>query len=84
MIDGIADEYEDETGINTGASINESYDAAGDFYEPTQLAVDANVKLLLHMNGNDTSTSFPDSSNSPHTVTAVGNAQVDTDESKFG
>jgi len=31
MIDGIADEYQDETGINTTASTNESYDSAGDY-----------------------------------------------------
>lgn len=84
MIDGIADEYEDETGINTGSSSNQSYDSVNDLYSPTTLALNANVKLLLHMNGNDASTSFPDSSNVPHTVTAVANAQVDTAESKFG
>lgn len=44
----------------------------------------ANVGLLLHCNGIDASTSFPDSSTSAHTVTAVGNAQVDTAQSKWG
>lgn len=44
----------------------------------------ANVGLLLHCNGTDASTSFPDSSVNAHTVTAVGNAQVDTGQSKFG
>ncbi len=34
--------------------------------------------LHLHMDGADTSTTFPDKSNSNHTVTANGNAQVDT------
>lgn len=44
----------------------------------------ANVALLLHMDGVDASTSFPDNSTNQHTVTAVGNAQVDTAQSKFG
>ena len=39
--------------------------------------------LHLHMDGADTSTTFPDKSNSNHTVTANGNAQVDTAESQF-
>jgi Concanavalin A-like lectin/glucanases superfamily len=45
---------------------------------------DAFTKLLLHCNGADGSTAFPDSSTVPKTVTAVGNAQVDTAQSKFG
>lgn len=35
MVDGIVDEYEDESGIDTGASINELYDATDDFYSPS-------------------------------------------------
>jgi len=35
MIDGFVDEYEDESGVDTAASINESYDATDDFYKPT-------------------------------------------------
>lgn len=45
---------------------------------------DAYTVLMLHCNGTDASTSFPDASASNHTVTAVGNAQVDTAQSKFG
>lgn len=45
----------------------------------------ANVTtLLLHMNGTDASTSFPDASVYAHAVTAYGNAQVDTAQYKFG
>lgn len=40
--------------------------------------------LLLHMDGADASTSFPDSSGNGHIVTVFGNAQVDTAESQFG
>lgn len=44
----------------------------------------ANVTLLLHCDGTDGSTSFPDNSDSAHTVTATGDAQIDTAEFKFG
>lgn len=44
--------------------------------------------LLLHCDGTDASTTFTDDSTggvgSPHTVTANGNAQIDTAQSKFG
>jgi hypothetical protein len=46
--------------------------------------IDANTKLMLHCDGADASTSFPDSSPSPKTVTANGAAQVDTAQSVFG
>jgi hypothetical protein len=44
----------------------------------------ASVTLLLHCDGVDGSTSFPDNSNSNNTVTAGGSAQVDTAQFKFG
>lgn len=44
----------------------------------------ANVKLLLHANGSNGSTSFIDSSNSARTITAAGNAQISTTDPKFG
>src|SRR3990167_11367752 len=40
--------------------------------------------LLLHCDGADASTTFSDSSPSNKTVTANGNAQIDTAQSKFG
>jgi len=47
---------------------------------------DQYTALLLHCDGIDTSTDFPDSSvvRYPHTMTAVGTAQVDTTYKKFG
>lgn len=48
---------------------------------------DAFTTLLLHCDGADASTTFTDSAiggAAPHTVTANGNAQVDTAQSKFG
>ncbi len=46
--------------------------------------LDSNVKLLLHCDGADGSTSFPDVSSSSHSISAVADAQVDTAQSKFG
>lgn len=45
---------------------------------------DSYTKLLLHCNGDDASTAFKDSSRSDHTITANGNAQLDTAQKKFG
>lgn len=45
---------------------------------------DEDTKLLLHFDGTDTSTTFTDSSTGAKTMTAVGDAQIDTSESKFG
>ena len=42
------------------------------------------VSLLLHGNGTNGSTTITDSSLTPKTVTAVGNAQISTAQSKFG
>ena len=44
----------------------------------------ADTKLLIHADGTDASTSFTDSSTGAKTVTANGNAQVDTSQKKFG
>ena len=46
--------------------------------------LDGHVKLLLHCDGIDASTTFTDSSDQAHTVTAVNDAQVDTAQSVFG
>lgn len=46
--------------------------------------IDGFTRLCLHCDGADASTGFPDASASAHSVTAVGNAQVDTAQSVFG
>lgn len=46
--------------------------------------IDSNTVVMLHCDGSDGSTSFPDSSASAHSVIARGNAQVDADAKKFG
>lgn len=45
---------------------------------------DSYTELLLHCDGTDASTTFTDSSSNARSVTAVGNAQIDTSDSKFG
>lgn len=44
----------------------------------------SSVSLLLHCDGTNGSTTFTDDSPSPKTVTANGNAQINTAQSKFG
>lgn len=44
----------------------------------------ANMKLLLHADGTNGSTTFVDSSASAHAVTSNGGAQIDTAQSVFG
>ena len=46
--------------------------------------LDTNTSLLLHFDGSDGSTTFTDSSLSPKTFSVVGDAQIDTAQSKFG
>jgi len=44
----------------------------------------ANVTLLLHMDGSNGSTTFTDNSLNSASITASGNAQISTTQSKFG
>ncbi len=46
--------------------------------------IDGFTKLMLHLNGADTSTTITDDSASEHLVTAEDNAQIDTAQSVFG
>jgi hypothetical protein len=57
---------------------------AGTWPTASQDAFFSSVSLLLNMNGTNESTTFTDSSNTPKTVTAFGDAKVSTTQSKFG
>lgn len=46
--------------------------------------IDSNTIWMCHCDGADASTTFTDSSSNAFTATAVGNAQIDTAQSKFG
>lgn len=50
----------------------------------TDSCFDTDTVVMLHMNGTDGSTTFTDSSSNTKTVTANGNAQIDTAQSQFG
>ena len=69
-------------------SLKEQRDAVrGDNWPIIALPTDpdfANVSLLLHGDGTDGSTTFTDSSLNNFTVTANGDAQIDTAVKKFG
>ena len=47
-------------------------------------SIDSNTNLLLHCDGDDSSTTFTDSGATSHTVTANGGAIISTEQSKFG
>lgn len=81
MQDGFVDEFEDETGVDTGASTNEVYDAGANSYSPTPGEA---ADTLLHFDGADTSTTITDDGSKAKTWTANGNAQIDTSQSQFG
>ncbi len=86
MVDGIMDEFEDETGVDTATSVNELYDSTNDLYSPDSLAggIDVNTKLMLHCNGTNDSTTFTDDGETGHTVTANGDAKLKTAIKKWG
>ncbi len=70
----------------TASSVSCRYTcSSGYVYNGTSCVLESSyVKLLLHMDGTDASTTFTDSETTPKTVTAVGNAQIDTAQYKFG
>ena len=73
---------------NFGDTIaNGTYTLTGNNIGVTGTGIDpyfSSVSVLLHMNGSDTSTTITDSSSNAITVTAYGNAQISTAQSKFG
>ncbi len=74
------------TAVGLGLSVS-SASATGVATATAVSGNDANwtsVSLLLHMNGANNSTSFPDTSSSPKTVTANGDAKITTSTSVFG
>jgi len=67
-----------DTGVLLGAASSAEVDAvAGDEHYDK-------VVLLVRANGSDGSTTFTDESPSPKTITANGNAQIDTAIKKYG
>ncbi|MFA5167830.1 MAG: LamG domain-containing protein [Candidatus Omnitrophota bacterium] len=82
----IVDAFNDESGIDTNNSADYLWQGSPDYSVTTLPApngIDDYTKLALHMNGSDGATAFTDSSSSNNSVTANGNAQMDTAASKF-
>jgi len=63
MNDGIVDGFQDQTGIDTGTSVNQYYDSTNKLYSSTQ-SLDSDYLLYLKFNS-----SYLDSSASPLTIT---------------
>lgn len=80
MVDGVADVFTDETGVNTGGASNANYNAAGDYYAPASAA---SANLLIQSETTNGSTTFTDSTGT-HTITANGTAQHSTAQAQFG
>ena len=78
MVDGIIDEYEDETGVDTANSENEVYDGTNDLYYPDDLfgGKDSDTKLVI-------SGDFGDESYFAHNVD-YGNETSIVPSGKFG
>ncbi|MHA1597624.1 MAG: LamG-like jellyroll fold domain-containing protein [Alphaproteobacteria bacterium] len=82
MVDGIVDEFTDETGVDTATSTNETYDATNDYYHNP--GIHADCVLQMAFDGTDASTTFTDDGPNAHTFTAVANGQLDTAQKKYG
>ena len=53
MVKGFMDEYEDESGVDTVNSINQTYEPTNDYYTPLIVGtIDSYTKLLLHLDNN--------------------------------
>jgi hypothetical protein len=66
MVDGIGDVFTDETGIDTGSSTNQTYDATGDYYTNFQDYSD----LKIQSNTTNSSMTFEDLSSNGLTCVA--------------
>jgi len=80
MVDGIVDEYEDESGVDLGSSSSISYNSSDDYYSNE---LEDELLLLLKCEGDDESTDVEDST-ARHSPTCNGDAQIDTAQYKWG
>lgn len=78
MVDGIADEYEDETGIDAG-NTTAIYDSDSKEYRTS-----SNASLLIQSDTTDGSVIFTDSATGEYPITANGNVEHSTTQKKFG
>jgi len=83
LVDGIVDNYEDESGIDVVSCINQTYVPTSDCYS-TESLIDSETKALCHFDGTDEDVDTVDSSQSNHTFTFHDNAKIDSEKQKFG
>lgn len=76
--------FEDEAQIDAANSSFYHFSASDEWVINREDPHYPDVSLLLDCDGADESTTFTDLSEEEHTVTANGNAEVDTAQSKFG
>jgi len=79
------DQFEDSTGVTTFTDC--SRDSSGEYVSTVSTGAftsDSDTLLLLHGDGSDASTTITDSSSNAYACTAVGNAQIDTAQKKYG
>ena len=81
------DVYQDSTGVATFTDC--ARDTSGEYVSTISTSVgeftsDSDTQLLLHYDGSDASTTITDSSSNAVTLTAIGNAQLDTAYKKYG
>lgn len=82
LLNAVADAYEDESGIDTESSTNESYDSSNDLYVP--IVSDTDTKFLCHFDGLNGATTATDETGNITPITFLGNAQLSTTSPKFG
>jgi len=70
MVDGIVDEYEDESGIDTAASTNESFDSVNDLYSPLKDTIATSPFAHYKCNDNAANTTVTDDGTGANTGTA--------------
>lgn len=77
--------YIDEFRISSFARYsNFNFNVPSEEFSSSNDSYFSSVSLLLNMNGSNNSTTITDSSSSPITVTAVGDAKISNTQSKFG
>lgn len=79
-----SDTFSDTSGINTTLSSGYSFDNTNKSLKAQSGGMDQYVKLMLHADGLNGSTTLIDSSSSPKTFTAYGDAKLSNAQYKFG
>ena len=82
LVNGMSDEFEDETGVDTGASINQVYEPTDDYYNPLKVAGgwDTYTKLVCHFDVAKATSVLADTG---QTLTYISGADCQTTTKKW-